>query len=1620
MSRARLMACTCVAAVVASASSLGSASGAKAAGCPNEAARVGSSSALPDCRAYELVSPADSDGRILGALNTFNTPGDSEAIPADPLSPAPASLAFLSSQSALPEVRGATGVSDFYESVRGANGWQIARRFSPSGSDAVYPLRMGVAPDHLFSVVTVNGGLGSRLAVEGNNATYLGNPDGSFEILGAGDLGVEPYAEATYVGIGGEHIVFSTGHDQTQSVPCNRAGSECEVIQLEPDAPPSGTGAIYDRSADGPTHVISLLPADLSHPNGVPQKAGQEAFYKGTSEDGTAVAFEVEGTLYVRLDDAKTAEAASGSPTFAGLSADGTYLFYVSGGDVHRLDTGAGTTAQVTVTGDAKIVTVSADGSHVYFISETKIGGEGEAGKPNLYVWSGGSTQYVATVVPSDLKQTSGKLNGLPGLTHWTGWVTNPPANGSEQGPGAESSRTTLDGTVLIFESRATLTSYNNTEAGAGACGDPEKAGEGCTEIYRYEDGGPGVTCVSCNPSGSLPTADARLQELQHINSPTIVRNLSTDGSRVFFETAEALAPADVDGINDIYEWEKEEGAGSELALISSGHSVEYPLGIQEAPNIPTPNILLAIGPDGGDVVFITEDALVPGAGEGGSSAIYDARVNGGFPPAAKPTICLVEGCRPPAAGIAPSISGAPSESTHGSGNVKPHRRAHCRHAKRNKSKRHRHCGKQRGSRHRTARLSAAVGSSTGEQAQPLQEDPAAGGAPGNEGPPETGASSANLAAAPAQTAATEDVEYEIESVGAHLSTPVAGMDPYGAGMHPDFTTEFSLNHTIDLNGMPFATDRTEEATISLPPGLLGNPNAIRACKTGELVAANCPVDSQVGVATILAVNQKGGPTEPLYNLVPPHPNEEIARFGFNVASFPIFVDVHVRTASDYGATATVYGPSGFYALVSAKTTLWGNPADPEHDKQRLTQEEVTHYGCSTACKAPGGKRPSGLPPTAFLTNPSACQPMAIGFSFRSYQLPGELFSETAPMDPIDACTGVPFSPSFEATPTSHLAGAPTGLETTLHLPQQSTEAVDTPATATMREARVTLPAGMQIAAGAANWIGTCSDDQVGFHREVDAACPDSSKLGTATIASPDLPEPIEGAVYQRSPRPGHQFGLWLTADALGLHIKIPGELEPDQTTGRLTAVFRDLPQVPVEEIDLDVWGGPRAPLQNPDHCGNFTTDFSFSPHSNDPAASGQSTMQITEGCDQPFSPTLHAGVTDPTAGKFSPFVFDLNREDGQQALRGFSLRLPEGELAKIAGVPLCPDAAAAGGSCPQGSRIGSLQATTGPGPDPLSIPQPGKAQPAIYLSGPYGGAPFSIVSEVPAQAGPFDLGVLAVRSGLDVEPESARAVVKAEPLPQFFKGVGIAYRHLHAVIDRPNFNINPTDCRELAVSADVTSARGTVAHPQARFQVDGCKGLKFKPTLSLKLRGGTRRAAYPALTAVLKARKGDANIAFTSVALPHSEFLAQEHIGTICTRVQFAADNCPRGSVYGKAKAFTPLLGKPLSGAVYLRSSDNPLPDLVAKLGGELEIDLDGRIDSKHGGIRATFESVPDAPVSKFVLQMKGGKKGLLTNSTDICLGKHRATVQMRAQNGRQLGMRPVLVDSNCGRKKR
>jgi hypothetical protein len=295
-----------------------------------------------------------------------------------------------------------------------------------------------------------------------------------------------------------------------------------------------------------------------------------------------------------------------------------------------------------------------------------------------------------------------------------------------------------------------------------------------------------------------------------------------------------------------------------------------------------------------------------------------------------------------------------------------------------------------------------------------------------------------------------------------------------------------------------------------------------------------------------------------------------------------------------------------------------------------------------------------------------------------------------------------------------------------------------------------------------------------------------------------------------------------------------------------------------------------------------------------------------------------------------------------------------------------------------------------------------------------------------PIVAGPLDLGSIVVRAALHVDPVTAQVRAVSDPLPDRLVADGNGFllnlRSVRVTMDRPGFTLNPTSCEGTSVAATLTSLQGAVARPAERFQVGACAGLAFEPRLSMRLKGKTRRGGNPALRAVLRMPVGGANVARAAVALPPSEFLAQDHIRTICTRVQYGAGPgggaaCPAASVYGYARAWSPLLDQPLWGPVYLRSSDHELPDLVASLGGQIHVDLVGRIDrSGRGGIRTSFDFVPDAPVSRFVLRMKGGRYSLLENSTDLCRGKHRAAATFAAHNGRVDRLRPLLA-ARCGK---
>jgi len=778
-----------------------------------------------------------------------------------------------------------------------------------------------------------------------------------------------------------------------------------------------------------------------------------------------------------------------------------------------------------------------------------------------------------------------------------------------------------------------------------------------------------------------------------------------------------------------------------------------------------------------------------------------------------------------------------------------------------------------------------------------------------------------------------------------------------------------------------------------------------------------------------------------LFNLQPS--SGEPALFGFVVAaSIPVLLKPEVAWQSDFHESFTIEG------LPDYNTAHVGALPAPVviHDSRLVTFGDA---GNGTLATNPTTCFNSDEVPfrhlySSWIREDSFGEPDP-AFPLGSTPLESALPAGVHP----EGCEFIPFSPSIEVSPGTADVDSAASPTVTTRLDSRAPGQGGGPiAQSHLRRAEVTLPEGMALNPGGSAGLLACSDEQFRKGvRELENACPAGSAIGTAEVRTPVLSQPLQGEVYVGEPKSGdpasgEEFRAFVEAKSgeRGIAVRLIGNVRADPASGRLTAVFdeqetsplfgdlpRGLPQLPFESLSLHFHGDHRI-LSSPPTCSPSTTTSQLEPwarpgdHATPTAAFSLSSIPSDGRCPQtldqrPFAPGYTAQPDTGQAGAYTPFRFHLKRPPGQQELKRISLSLPPGVIGRLAGIPYCPEGAIAAApgrsgaaerespSCPAESIVGTTATESGTG-DPLRLP--GK----VYLAGPYRGASLSLVSITPAISGPFDLGDVVVRVALGIDPRSAQVSAVSDLLPHVFGGVKLDLRGIAFDLDRGHFTLNPTNCSEKATTGTIAGGGGDPANPaafssfglRAPFQATGCGALGFQPTLTTTLSGPTRRAKYPQLTATLAARPGDANVAGVDLTLPHSFFVAQEHISTVCTRPQLASRSCPAASVYGEAEASSPLLDGKLSGPVYLVPGGHRLPDLVVDLHGQVDIQLEGVVSSSRGRIRTAFESAPDVPLREFTLRMAGGKKGLIVNSTNICKKRRPAALTIQAQNGKQL----------------
>jgi hypothetical protein len=857
------------------------------------------------------------------------------------------------------------------------------------------------------------------------------------------------------------------------------------------------------------------------------------------------------------------------------------------------------------------------------------------------------------------------------------------------------------------------------------------------------------------------------------------------------------------------------------------------------------------------------------------------------------------------------------------------------------------------------------------------------------------------------------------------------------AAGHPNFgITDFTLNTLALPTGFPEGF--IEEIVVDTPEGLGVNPEATPVKCTVEQLShtplPECPELSLVGfnyltVATespLTGCDNEPPPVVPdkcvdtrvklpVYNLVPFNGVPSMVGFPTNAPGEPTIIvgDLDPKDQHVIFTISGIHAPDGTPAhppIIGSRLTFLGN-FTPGFAGNYLTMPSNCAGGQTTALhvKAHGGAEDSA----SYTTKVGASE-----------------------------CDTAPFNVQLDST-SSGATDSPEPATVDVRMPDQLK--ANTRANSHLLTAKVTFPEGAGINPSLANGLDACTEAQFKLGTDEPVECPASSKIGAIEVETNALDQKLGGDVFvaqpkNQEPTSGNQFRVFLHAfnERYGVNVRLVGHVFPNLQTGQVTVVVPENPQAPFNSFKVHIDGGPRGALSTPDTCGPHATTAKFIPWSrpNEEVSPGNesnleySLSSLPNGgkcpktlAERPFTPFYASSPESNTAGAFTPFHLDLIRDDGNQEVKRIEAKLPPGMVAKLKGVEYCPqsgiDAATTGSgksqiaspSCPSSSLVGSSRISAGSGSDPF------RTTGNVYLAGPYKGAPISFVFITPAVAGPYDLGNVVVRTALNINPETAEVHAVSDPIPNVFGGVKLDIRSIAVSIDRKDFTVNPTTCREpLPINSTIFGGGGNPADEAAwqsttrtdPIQLGSCKALKFQPSFFARILGGrnqTQRAANPRFRAIVEGRNGDANLRRAAFILPRATILDQSHIKTICTRVQLAANNCPKNSIYGHAKATSPLLAGQLKGPVYLTSSNHELPDLLADLHGQVPIRLRGVISSEHGRLKTVFNNTPDVAVKKFELNMKGGDKGLLINTRNLC-SRQTTTgfLNMLAQNSRRV----------------
>ncbi len=860
------------------------------------------------------------------------------------------------------------------------------------------------------------------------------------------------------------------------------------------------------------------------------------------------------------------------------------------------------------------------------------------------------------------------------------------------------------------------------------------------------------------------------------------------------------------------------------------------------------------------------------------------------------------------------------------------------------------------------------------------------------------------LAVAPASAA------FSVTGVTAAPQTPTGGGGgplppgdgPTAAGAHPDFLVRLDFS-----DAGRGAADSVEGFTMHLAPGIVSYVNHVDRCTSAEFdqgsgTASTCPAGSAVGsTTTTVTASVAGADTAvpplsgTIYNIDPPAGSP--AALGIDIDTgtpgndiklvATIGVDPH-----DLGLTATLHGLPN-----TLNVPLLGG-VTPVH----VDSIVQTLYGYV------GGR--------SFFTNPTACIPAAVTVTADSHS--GATGSGSDSYTPTD-CANEPFSTTLALGVDPPISDWTSTVTSDVKPGSSDIPRVNSH----VKSTTVTLPPSLLLNPALAARLDACTDAQFALSdSSVAARCPPSSAVGDIDFVSPILGD-FPGKAYFGTQTPTDRLRLFLDVPLFGAHIKVSAHVHPSFTTGQITTVFDELPQVAFTDFTLTFHGGPQSALVSPTQCGTHTAVAVTTPWSGTAPQTASGSFQISwDGrgapCQRIFQPSMATAVSNAKAGASPDFTLVANRPDRNVPVGRMTYDLPAGLVGDLAlrGLVQCALADAAAGTCPASSKIGDVVSVDGSGTEPPSLPG------EVFLTRPkVAGDPAGLSVKVPARLGPVDAGVVIVGARLQLRPDGGLHVV-SDAIPPLQLGIPLAIRTLTVKIDRAGFMRNPTSCGVKTALGHFDSIGAEHADISSRLTIEACDTLRFAPQIAAYL--GARHATgvgnHPPFTTVVTARGSDASIRSAHVRLPLGIATNTRALDAACAPDAFAAGRCPAHSQVATATALSPLLRDPVRGPVYLVRQTRGLPKLVVQFQTPLALQLTGVVNiGANGGIGTTFPVVPDLPMTKFVLRFHGGAYGALALTHSICRVRHplRLPARFHGQNGRTVNVRPKMVIRGCAK---